>query len=263
MDEIEKKDDVMTRVSLLPDYVCDGLFMGAGVEANIEILKEFNLSNEQFSKMMDLSMQIVFKEVMIENLASELEKRLGVDSMTSKEIALSLLIKKFYLAKDFFPGIEDVIIQLGGEAPSSRLLSMNDQFVKREEEMEAIARREEEEKAQEEAVSIIYDKISALISKFPEVGDQTIGSQKSIMVQDLPVPMKPAIKYWMEDYKKKAGYGNHSNLERIQYVCHDKNTRSMNSEERRQLMLILKSADGEIDLPYSSKIGKIDFSLSE
>jgi hypothetical protein len=35
----------------------------------------------------------------------------------------------------------------------------------------------------------------------------------------------------------------------------------MNDEERRQLNLIVKSVDGEVDLPYSPKMKKIDFSL--
>jgi hypothetical protein len=55
------------------------------------------------------------------------------------------------------------------------------------------------------------------------------------------------------------GYYRHSNLERVQYVYHDKNTREMNEEERKQLNLILKSVDEGTSLPYSTRMGKIDF----
>lgn len=253
---------LMQKIRLLPDYVCDRLFMGAGVEANISIAKDFNLSDQQSSEMMDLVMQIVFKEIKIEDLAIELEKRLLISEDVAKEIALALLTRKLYLAKDFFPGIGDEIIKLGGEVPGG-IVAVNfvEQINRREEEIEAMQRQEEEEREQEMAVATVYGKIAELLVKFPDLGEQLIGSQNSIEVSGLPIPMKPMIRYWVHDYKEKTGHGNHSNLERVQYVCHDKNTRSMNSEERRQLMLILKSADSEIDLPYSPKLKKIDFSL--
>lgn len=262
MDNQEKNKILMQKIRLLPDYVCDGLFMGAGVEANIEITRDFNLSDQQSSEMMDVVMQIVFKEIKIEDLAIELEKRLLIGEDFAKEIALALLTRKLYLAKNFFPGIEDEIIRLGGEVPDGAVaVNFVEQINRREEEIEAMQRQEEEEREQEIAVATVYGKITELLVKFPDLGEQLIGSQQSIEVSGLPVPMKPMVKYWIHDYKEKTGHGNHSNLERVQYVCHDKNTRSMNSEERRQLMMILKSADNEIDLPYSPRLKKIDFSL--
>jgi hypothetical protein len=108
---------------------------------------------------------------------------------------------------------------------------------------------------------IVYGKIEDLIRQHPELGDEVIGAQNSIDLKGMS-GMKPMIKYWIQDYKDKVGiYNDHSNLDRVQYVCHDKNTRSMNDEERRQLNLIVKSFDGDIDLPYSPKLKKIDFSL--
>jgi len=119
----------------------------------------------------------------------------------------------------------------------------------------------EEAERERMADTIVNDNIGNLMVNFPESGEMVIGSQNSISVKGMILDMKPMIKYWIQDYKEKMGYYNHSNLERVQYVCHDKNTRNMNEEERRQLNLILKSADEEIQLPYSTKRKKIDFSL--
>ena len=104
--------------------------------------------------------------------------------------------------------------------------------------------------------------IEELIAQYPQLGDCVIGAQSAISIKDMP-DMKPMIKYWIKDYKDKVAIYNHTNLDRVQYICHDKNTRNMNDEERRQLNLIVKSVDGEIELPYSTRMKKIDFSLIE
>ena len=98
------------------------------------------------------------------------------------------------------------------------------------------------------------------MKKYPIVGEQQIGSQESIELKSMPAPMKPIIKFWLKDYKEKMGHYQHSNLERVQYAYHDKNTKNMNEEERRQLNLIFKSVDEGISLPYSTRLKKIDFS---
>jgi len=165
--------------------------------------------------------------------------------------------------KDFFPGIEDEILRLGGEIPKTKPISIDQQMIKREEEMEAMSEMEEREREEAEKDMMVSLPIAELAKEYPQVESQQIGSQESIIVQGSDVPMKPEIKYWMKDYMEKAGYHMHSNLDRVQYVYHDKNTKNMNEEERRQLGLVLKSLDEEMPLPYSTKRGKIDFSKIE
>ena len=119
---------------------------------------------------------------------------------------------------------------------------------------------EEEKERERMADTIIQKSVEELVKEFPVVGEQQIGSQNAIKLKSMPVPMKPLVKFWLKDYKEKMGYYQHSNLERVQYVYHDKNTKNMNEEERRQLNLILKSVDEGISLPYSTRMKKIDFS---
>ena len=166
----------------------------------------------------------------------------------------------FYPIKDYFPGIEDEILKLGGKIPKEKPKKLTEQLLKREEEMEKMKEREEEEKRERMADTIISKPIEELVKEFPVVGEYQIGSQKAIELKSMPVPMKPLIKFWLKDYKEKMGYYQHSNLERVQYVYRDKNTKNMNEEERRQLNLILKSVDEGIPLPYSTRMKKIDFS---
>ena len=126
--------------------------------------------------------------------------------------------------------------------------------------MERMKEEEEEKKRKILADTIISKSIKDLVDRFPVAGEQQIGSQESIKLKSMASPMKPLIKYWLKDYREKMGYYRHSNIERVQYVYHDRNTKNMNEEERRQLNLVLKSVDEGISLPYSTKIKKIDFS---
>jgi hypothetical protein len=254
--------------STLPEFTLENLYADHTFDANGKIIggyikEDDSERDNKIQAMKDVEGLVTLKDIKLESLVPEIGSRMGLDEKSAKEVALIMLCDIFYPIKDFFPGIEDEILKLGGELPKGLVKGLDEQFLKREEEMEEMEAEKVEAERERMADTIVNDNINKLMANFPESGEMVIGSQKSIAVKDMPVEMKPMIKYWIEDYKQKMGYYNHSNLERVQYVCHDKNTRNMNEEERRELNLILKSADEEIELPYSTKRKKIDFSLIE
>jgi hypothetical protein len=236
-------------------------------ETSNAILRIYEEYLEEDDKKLDRLKEIVglsyTKDITFEQLPLIVKEGLGLDEKQSREVALIILREMIYPVKMFFSGIDDAIIKLGGEVPAIKAQEqLLQKFTNREEAIEDMLdkQRKEEEAKMEDA--IIYGKIEDLIAKYPELGDCIIGAQEKISLKDMP-DMKPMIKYWIKDYKDKVGIYKHSNLDRVQYVCHDKNTRNMNDEERRQLNLIVKSVDGDIELPYSVKMKKIDFSLVE
>lgn len=251
--------------STLPAAEFDNLYTDATLEANGKIISGYLRGGESAAEekriegMKDVLGLVTLKEISLEELAPELGARLGLLPEAARAVALIMLREIFYPIKDFFPGIEDAILQLGGELPKE-IRQVDEQLLKREAAIEEMQRQEELKEQERLLDTIITDSIDKLLEQFPEVGQMVIGSQPAIAVKGMSVSMKPMIKYWIHDYKEKMGYYQHSNLERVQYVCHDFNTRTMNEEERRQLNLVLKSCDGEIKLPYSTKNKKIDFS---
>lgn len=252
----------------LPEFVMNNLYEDHTFDANGKIIDNYIGDNnpqreEKIDAMKDILGLLALKEISMSNLVAEIENRMGLNETKAKEVALIMLCEIFYPIKDFFPGIEDEILKLGGEIPKIIPKSLDEQFLKREEEIEDMRKKEEEAERERMADTMIYDYIDNLMAQFPESGEMIIGSQNSISIKNMPIDMKPMVKYWIEDYKQKMGYNTHTNLDRVQYICHDKNTRNMNEEERRQLNLILKSSDGEAQLPYSTKRKKIDFSLVE
>jgi len=243
-----------------PDFVWDGLNENYATDAIIKIRETYNLEQENIDAVTDLIGLIVLKDIIIEELYFSLKKELNLNDETANKITLILLTEILYPIKDYFPGIEDEILKLGGEVPKMKPKKMSGQMMKRDEEMEEMQRQKEEEEKRRMEDTIIKEPIKDLIKKFPEVGNQQIGNQKAIILKEMPVPMKPLIKYWIKDYLEKMGHYEHSNIDRVKYVYHDKNTRTMNDEERRQLNLILKSLDEGIVLAYSTRRKKIDFS---
>jgi hypothetical protein len=254
--------EIVKRMDNLPESVRLCSLDNKAIMATVSIWKKYLDHDEnKLEQFKDIKGLTFLKELKIEDLPLELKKEFGFDDAKAKEVALIVFCEMLYPIKDFFPGLDDAIISLGGELPKEEPKIFGEQFLVREKEIEEMQRRKEAEEEEKKKDLIISDFIEELMHKYPESGEMMIGSQKAIAVKGLDVEMKPMIKYWIQDYMEKTGYYRHDNLDRLQYVCHDKNTRSMNDEERRQLNLVLKSVDKEIKLPFSTRRKKIDFSL--
>lgn len=246
----------------LPAFVMDNLYSDYSSDAIGKIIDDYIQDEETMDDLKDIIGLIALKEIRIEEVFDFI-KKLGLDDKKAKDVTLIVLCEILFPMKDFFPGIEDVIVKLGGEIPKTKPFTIDQQMLKREKEMEEMKETEEREQEEAEKDMMVSLPINELAKEYPQVESQRIGSQESIIVQGSDVPMKPEIKYWMKDYSEKMGYFQHSNLDRVSYVYHDKNTKNMNEEERRQLSLVLKSLDEEMPLPYSTKHGKIDFAKVE
>ena len=254
------KDEIRDKLKLLPNFVLDSVYEDHTTKAITKIREEYLEDNDDKAEELKNAIGLtILKDIKIEQLF-EVIKKYSENDDDAKEIALIILTEILYPIKDYFPGIEDEILKLGGEIPKEKPKKLTEQLLKREEEMERMTEREEEKERERMADTTVENSIEELVKEYPIVGEQQIGSQEAIELKSMPVPMKPLIKFWLKDYKEKMGYYRHSNLERVQYVYHDKNTKNMNEEERRQLNLILKSVDEGIFLPYSTRLKKIDFS---
>lgn len=255
------KEEIRQSLKATPNFVQDSIYEDYTTDAISEIREKY-LENdkERVESLKNITGLAILKDIKLEEIKDRIQNDLVLDDQSSKEISLIILTKIFYPIKDFFPGIEDEILKLGGEIPKEAPKKSSEQLLKREEEMGEMSEAEKREEAEKMKDTIIKMSIKDLIKNYPIVESQQIGSQESIVVQGMDVPMKPVIKFWIRDYLEKMGYNRHYNLDRVSYIYHDKNTRNMNEEERRQLGLVLKSLDEEISLPFSTKKQKIDFS---
>jgi hypothetical protein len=255
------KDELVEKLKFVPLFVQNSIDEDYTTDAIIKMRKKYLQNDKDLTEILKNTIGLtILKDIKIEQLVDAVKEDLKLSGKEAKEVALIILTEILYPIKDYFPGIEDEILKLGGEIPKEKPKQLTEQLLKREEEMERMTELKEEEEKKRMADTIIQKSVEELVKEFPVVGEQQIGNQEAIELKSMPVPMKPLIKYWLKDYKEKMGYYQHSNLERVQYVYHDKNTKNMNEEERRQLNLILKSVDEGISLPYSTRMKKIDFS---
>ena len=64
------------------------------------------------------------------------------------------------------------------------------------------------------------------------------------------------IRLLLHDYIQSVGVGQHSNIERLDYLYHSSNAIKLKESERKLLAEILKSYDEEIMLPIRN--GRVD-----
>ncbi len=255
--------EILERMDQISPEVGDSFRSVETADAMLKIYEEYLGEDDgKLDRLKEIVGLTYVKDITSEQLPLIVKEGLGLDEKQSKEAALIIIREMLYPVKKFFPGIEDAIKKLGGEAPATVQGKVLQKFTNREDAIEDMLDQQREAEEEKMKDAVIYGKIEDLVARYPELGNYVIGTQAGIALKDMP-DMKPMIKYWIKDYKEKIGGYRHSNLDRVQYVCHDKNTRSMNDEERRQLNLVVKSVDGEIELPYSTKMKKIDFSLIE
>jgi len=247
------------KLNRLPEFVAEFLEDPSTVDIIIDIRKKYELEESQLDAFNDVLYGIVFKEKKIEETQSEIRKGLNFDEEKSKEISLIILCEILYPIKDYFPGIEDAIKLLGGEIPKIIPKKQVQELVD-EEKIEERQRQTIKEQIEAEAKmeKVVKADIKSLLKEYTPAGDQEIG-QNPIEVPSVALPVKPKIKYWIECYQEATGYGWNTNMERVKFIYHNKNTRGMNEEERRQLGLVLKSLDEETPLVYLEKARRIDF----
>ncbi len=256
------KEEYFERIRKLPEFVQDALGE-ASYKSDIKLSNDYGLSGEALSHLTDIEARILLKEISIEDVFEVIKKELELDDKIAKEISLIILCEVLYPIKDYFPGIEDAITTLGGEIPKIKPKKQTQDLVDEEkiiERQERTVREQMEAEAKKE--KIVEADIKTLLKNYSASGDQEIG-QNSIDVPSVALSVKPKIKYWIECYKEATGYGWNTNMERVKFIYHDKNTRGMNEEERRQLGMVLKSLDEGTSLAYLVKARRIDFMEEE
>jgi len=103
--------------------------------------------------------------------------------------------------------------------------------------------------------------IAKIFSQYPETRVQKIdwlpiyqGEEKS------PVPAN--LENWLRDYWSETGSKKHSSLERSRYLFEAENAKKLNSTERENLAILLKSADENFPLVLNKEEKKIDLAES-
>lgn len=96
------------------------------------------------------------------------------------------------------------------------------------------------------------------LSKYEQLGQQVITSGK-IKLKTQIEPVRPSIINWLKYYRDELGIGQHSNVERGEFLFRSENGRKLSGEERERISLILKSVEEYLPIMIDTERQEIIF----
>ena len=108
--------------------------------------------------------------------------------------------------------------------------------------------------------TIISKKIQILqaLSEYPNLGNQPI-SEERIRIKSQPEPVRGSLANWIKYYRYELGIGQHSTVERGQFLFRSENGKALSTFEREKVNLILKSLEENLPLEIDTERQEIVF----
>src|SRR3990167_469776 len=90
------------------------------------------------------------------------------------------------------------------------------------------------------------------LPKYENLGNQLI-TRERIRVKSQAEPVRPSLLYWLKYYRDELGIGQHSSVERGDFLFRSENGKKLSGEERERISLILKSVEENLPLSIDPK----------
>lgn len=94
----------------------------------------------------------------------------------------------------------------------------------------------------EEKVTLRKLQILQALSQYPNLGNQNITTER-IRIKSQSEPVRGSLYNWIKCYRDELGIGQHSTVERGQFLFRSENGKRLTPEERERINLILKSIE--------------------
>ncbi|MCW1888490.1 MAG: hypothetical protein KIH67_002955 [Candidatus Moranbacteria bacterium] len=99
-----------------------------------------------------------------------------------------------------------------------------------------------EDKSSLKQVSLRKLQVLQALSEYPNLGNQTITGAR-IRIKSQSEPVRGSLYNWIKYYRDELGIGQHSTVERGQFLFRSENSKNLPIEERERINLILKSIE--------------------
>lgn len=109
------KDDFLKKFQNLPREVKEILLMEESSETNVEMIKKFNLSEEQRKDFFAIIRGIALKEILLDKILDEVKARLGLDEEKAKSLTCDLLGLRFLPLQFYLGNVEKHILAFKGD----------------------------------------------------------------------------------------------------------------------------------------------------
>lgn len=118
----------------------------------------------------------------------------------------------------------------------------------------------EETSVEEGVPSTVKIAILSALASYPNLGNQII-SQERIRIKSQPDLVRGSLYNWIKYYRDELGIGQHSTVERGQFLFRSENGRKLLPEEREHMNLVLKSVEENLPLEIDIEKQMIVFPL--
>jgi len=96
------------------------------------------------------------------------------------------------------------------------------------------------------------------IAEYPNLGNQIISSER-IRIKSQPEPVRGSLLNWIKYYRDELGIGQHSTVERGQFLFGSVNGKVLSSLERERVNIILKSLEENLPLEIDTERQEVIF----
>lgn len=195
-----------------------------------------------FSNLQEDAKNILLSSEMAEKLYS-----LEIGQSVSPELTskLAILVREYFfsqLQKDALElAIRDVVMKYSPDRLGDVAIFI--QYI-RDEILTLKPPKKEEiiENVEEFKAPTLKRQILQAIAEYPSLGNQTI-SQERIKIKSQPEPVRGSLFHWIKYYRDELGIGQHSTVERGQFLFRSENGLKLTATEREHLNLVLKSIE--------------------
>lgn len=252
--------DLSNKLKNIPDFV------RAHMRENSEFseVDKFMLTSDDQQKAKEKMVKVLLGEININDFFDNLKVSLpNFEESKLKELALEICYHRLYPLRDYFKGIENIIIALGGKIPEDVPL-FSEEYRKRK--AEKVKKRPEKENPppsdatttieEPKEMNIVNLPIKEAVEKYPEVLKQFV-SARPIKISEFDELVNPTVKNWLKDYIEHLGAGSHSGFQRIDYLFNSENGRRLDQVDRNIINSLLKSYDDGFALPIDTIAKKI------
>lgn len=114
--------------------------------------------------------------------------------------------------------------------------------------------------AAEESAPVSLEKLPLLaaLGKYARLSEQQLSREK-IRIKSQPDPVRPSLVNWLRSYRDELGVGYHDPVLRAKFLFNSPNCKSLSSEERERLNLVLRSVEDNVPVDIDVRKMEIVF----
>lgn len=221
----------------------------------------YDIKEDDMEKLTSSIAEIFFKDLKLAELPIRIMQNLQVGNSVAHGIAYELSKNMCALFPDYFRDAQQLLTEweklkcaplVSEEKARRRLLDLEPWLEEEEREKAEEQRKVQKEEAEEIRKSEArFEKVAFLqaLKKFPKLGEQNI-TVNMIKLKYFPTPVRPSIKNWVTDYQDFAGPGQHSAVERGNFIFHGENAKKLTPLEKQKVSFVLRmlDEDGEVKI---------------